>query len=348
MNVLVAAVQSPFITGGAEVLAAGLLQALEAHGHRADMLQLPFFQRPLEQVVQSIHTARTIEIGESNFGAIDRLITIEFPAYYIDHPAKTLWLVHQYRQVTDLWNEPGIGFASLPMGDSVREAVSRADRLYLPQHRALLAISRTVADRLRQWSGLDAETLYPPLAEPSGYFCDAAGDYVVCPGRLSILKRQHLLLRALALMRAPLRARFFGGLDDAESLAGFSALARSLGVEERVEYLGWISEDEKRILYARSLGVVFVPRLEDLGLVVQEAMHSAKPIVTCADSGGVLEFVTDAENGVVTSPDPEALAEGLDRLCADRAWAAQLGGGGRERLHAMNLSWAAVVQRLLR
>jgi glycosyltransferase involved in cell wall biosynthesis len=70
-------------------------------------------------------------------------------------------------------------------------------------------------------------------------------------------------------------------------------------------------------------------------------------VVTCGDSGGVLEFVTDGDNGVVTAPEPAALAEALDRLWADRAGAASLGRRGFERLCAMNLSWTYVVQRLV-
>jgi glycosyltransferase involved in cell wall biosynthesis len=100
-------------------------------------------------------------------------------------------------------------------------------------------------------------------------------------------------------------------------------------------------------MYAHSIGVVFPPRLEDLGLVTQEAMLSSKPVVTCSDSGGVLEFVTDRENGVVAAPSPDALAEALDFMWTDRASAVQFGRRGFERLRAMSLSWSHVVQRLL-
>ena len=145
MNVLVASTQWPYVSGGSEVLAAGLVDSLRAHGHRAECLLLPFFPRPIEHVAAAIQVARAIEIGGTNFGAIDRVITLKFPAYLIDHPHKVLWLVHQYRQFHDLWDEPGVGFASQPFGEALRPAVRNADRLYLPHHRALFAISRTVA-----------------------------------------------------------------------------------------------------------------------------------------------------------------------------------------------------------
>src|SRR5262245_21607733 len=98
MNVLVATTLCPYITGGAEALAAALVDNLQAHGHRAALLALPVFPLPIENVVASMQAARAIEIGVTNFGAIDRLITLKFPAYLVDHPRKTLWLVHQHRQ----------------------------------------------------------------------------------------------------------------------------------------------------------------------------------------------------------------------------------------------------------
>ena len=347
MNVLVVSTQWPYVSGGAEELAGALVDALRADGHRAECLRLPFFPRPIGHVAAAIQVARTIEIGDTNFGPIDHLITLKFPAYLVDHPHKALWLVHQYRQFYDLWDEPGVGFAALPFGETLRAAVMRADRLYLPDHRTRYAISKTVANRLRASTGLEAETLYPPLPDPAGYFCDAPADYLLCPGRLSPRKRQDLVLHALARTRAPVRVRFIGGVDDAESLERFRRVAAETGVSERVEYLGWIDAAAKRALYARSIGVVFPPRLEDLGLVSQEAMHASKPVVTCTDSGGVLEFVSDAENGLVAEPTPEALADAFDRLWSDRAHAASLGRAGFDRLRAMNLSWPCVVTRLL-
>jgi glycosyltransferase involved in cell wall biosynthesis len=347
MNVLVASTQSPYVWGGAEALATALVEALRQGGHRAETLLVPFFPRPIEHVVASIQVARTIEIAESNFGAIDRLVTLLFPAYLIEHPAKTLWLVHQYRQFYELWDDPDLGFASTPFADQVRTAVARADRAYLPGHRTRFAISHTVARRLHDSTGLHAETLYPPLADASAFSGEEAADFFVCPGRLSVLKRQHLVLRALALTRAPVRITFFGNVDDDMSLERFSTLARELGVDRRAQYLEWISDADKRALYGRSIAVVFPPRLEDLGLVTLEAMYSSKAVITCTDSGGVLEFVADGDNGLVVEPEAAALAHALDRLWSDRALAARLGARGLDRVQAMNLSWPRTIDRLL-
>ena len=69
-----------------------------------------------------------------------------------------------------------------------------------------------------------------------------------------------------------------------------------------------------KALYARCACVFYAPWDEDYGLVTLEAFHSGKPVVTTDDSGGVLEFVKDGETGLVTRPDPLAVAESLARL----------------------------------
>ena len=99
-------------------------------------------------------------------------------------------------------------------------------------------------------------------------------------------------------------------------------------------------------MYAHALGVVFVPRDEDLGYITLEAMYAAKPVITCTDSGGPLEFVLPGQTGWVTEPTPEALAEAIEALWANKARSAAMGQAGRERVQSLGLSWDRVVETL--
>ncbi len=56
--------------------------------------------------------------------------------------------------------------------------------------------------------------------------------------------------------------------------------------------------------YAHALGVIYPPTDEDYGYVTLEAMLAAKPVITCTDSGGPLEFVTNDETGLIAEPTP--------------------------------------------
>jgi glycosyltransferase involved in cell wall biosynthesis len=124
-------------------------------------------------------------------------------------------------------------------------------------------------------------------------------------------------------------------------------LARRNGVENRVQWLGAVSEEEKLDLYARSLGVLFPPLDEDYGYITLEAMLAQKPVITCADSGGPLEFVIEHQTGIVAEPTPEALAAAMDNLWEDRERARRWGEAGRQRYDDLGIDWSHVVEKLL-
>jgi glycosyltransferase involved in cell wall biosynthesis len=92
--------------------------------------------------------------------------------------------------------------------------------------------------------------------------------------------------------------------------------------------------------------VIFPPLDEDYGYVTLEAMLSSKPVLTCRDSGGSLEFVVHQETGLIVEPEPEAVAHAIDRLYEDRCLAQAWGKAGKDRYLSMNISWDTVVERL--
>ena len=186
------------------------------------------------------------------------------------------------------------------------------------------------------------------MQEPEKFYCaKRSEDYLFFPSRIAPPKRQELVIESLAATREKVRVRFSGQPDYAPYGERIMKLAAKLGVEDRVEWMGQLSEDEKRKAYAHCIGVIFPPVDEDYGYVTLEAMLSSKPVVTCRDSGGPLEFVRDGETGFVTDPEPKALAGALDQLWRDRALAAGFGIKGREAYERLGLSWAKVVTTLL-
>jgi glycosyltransferase involved in cell wall biosynthesis len=95
-----------------------------------------------------------------------------------------------------------------------------------------------------------------------------------------------------------------------------------------------------------ALAVFYAPYDEDYGYVTVEAFKAGKPVLTAADSGGVLEFAADGRNGFICRPDsPRDLAARLDALYRDRDKAKALGERGQETV--ASIGWDAVVERLL-
>jgi glycosyltransferase involved in cell wall biosynthesis len=96
---------------------------------------------------------------------------------------------------------------------------------------------------------------------------------------------------------------------------------------------------------ARCRAVVFPPYDEDYGFVTVEAFASAKPVITCTDSGGPAELVVDGANGLVAAPAPDALARAFRRLIDDPQEAAMMGEAGAAT--AAGMTWPDTVRRLL-
>lgn len=347
MRILIATVQVPFIRGGAEIHAEGLRNALREAGHETEILAIPFKWYPPEKILDHILACRLLDVSEVAGTRVDRLIGLRFPAYLIPHPNKVLWILHQHRTAYDLWDHALSDLVYYPNGSQVRDAIEQADRKLIPEARAVFANSRNVAQRLKRFCDIDSTPLYHPPPNAEKFYSSEAGDYLFFPSRLCIPKRQELALQALAATRNPVRLSFAGTSDHPDYGDKLQSLARKLKVQKRVEWLGGIDEDEKRARYASALAVVYPPVDEDYGYVTLEAMLAGKPVITCRDSGGPLEFVVDRQTGLIADPTPEALAAAFDFLWENRNEAQAWGEAGRARYQSLNLSWSNVIQTLL-
>jgi glycosyltransferase involved in cell wall biosynthesis len=347
MRILIATAQVPFVRGGAEILAEGLMLALRAQGHEAEIVSIPFKWYPPERILEQVLACRLLDVGESAGAPIDRLIGLKFPAYLIPHPHKVLWLLHQFRTAYELWDNPYGDLHRYPNGPQVREAIRRIDQRLIPEAKAVLTLSKNVSSRLWQYCGLDSLPLYHPPAAAEQFYSGEAEDYFFYPSRLASLKRQALVLQALAVTQRPVYVRFAGAADEPHYGEALEMLAHELDIGHRVEWLGQVTEEEKRKLYAHALGVIFPPVDEDYGYVTLEAMLASKPLITCTDSGAPLEFVLHDSTGLIVEPSPQAMASAMDQLWDDRHLAQALGEAGRKRYDSLNISWVTVVERLI-
>ena len=330
------------------MLAEELRKALVGEGHSAEIVGVPFKWYPPERILDHMLACQMLDLTESEGKAIDRLIGLKFPAYLMPHPHKVLWLLHQHRQAYDMWADPVSGdLVHAEKGAAVRDAIINADKKFLPEARGIFTISRNVANRLRSFCGIEAVPLYHPPPGASQLYGIAPESYLFFPSRLLATKRQDLALEALAKTRCPVRIKFAGVPNHPDYLTQLKKTAAKLGIESRVEWLGGVSEEEKRDLYARCLGVVYLPRDEDYGYVTLESMLCGKPLVVPADSGGPLEFVDNGINGLVSEPTAEALADAMDQLWDNREAAIRWGKAGQEKYRAAGINWPNVVHRLL-
>lgn len=348
MRVGVATVFTPGIHGGAEFLADGLVAAIREAGHQVHRIAAPFHYDAPSSAGRALDQCHSTDFTRYDGGLIDRLICLKFPAYAIKHPDKRLWLLHQHRVAYDLFGSPH-GWPVTDETEALRRRIVEADRDALGGQgpgsaRAVYTIAERVSARLRHYSGIESRALYHPPADAEKFRCAKALPYIFVPSRLEALKRQDLFLRALAEAPGAIGAVIAGG---GGMRAQLEALAEQLGLSDRVRFVGAIPRAEMLEFYAHASAVFFGPLDEDYGYITLEAMLSGKPVVTCTDSGGPLEFVVDGETGYVTEPQPQSIAAALARLMEDPDLARKLGANGRARYEAMNITWSHVVETLL-
>jgi D-inositol-3-phosphate glycosyltransferase len=109
------------------------------------------------------------------------------------------------------------------------------------------------------------------------------------------------------------------------------ALARRLGVDDRVRFRGQVERRDLPPLYRSADAVVCVPWYEPFGIVPLEAMACGVPVVASA-VGGLVDTVVDGVTGVHVPPRrPDRLAAALADLLADPARRAALGRSGARR-----------------
>lgn len=238
---------------------------------------------------------------------------------------------------------------------------------------------RRLADRVIVTSEAVAAMFGPPAHRPSSLVCvangietdrfhpgDAAdlrdawgvqpGD-VVCGivGRLDVWKGVDVFLEAaarVARMRPSARFVVVGGpVIGLESYAlALQARAADLGLTDRLIWTHWDFGPSDMPTVHRALDVLVLASTEPepFGLVVVEAMASARPVVATAH-GGPLEIVDDGVTGVLVPPrDAAALAAALIALIDDPDRARTMGAAGRVRAvaHYSAPAYLAGVQRV--
>ena len=341
-RIVVCEVQVPFVRGGAEALVRELVRQLRARAYRVERVSVPFKWYPKDEILTHAAAWRLLDLSSSNGQPIDAVIATKFPSYFVRHPAKVTWLIHQYRAAYELCGTEYSDFSHTEADVGLRDRLITLDREMLGESKRLYTISRLTSARLAKYNGMASEPLYHPSRLADRLRGGPAGDYILSVGRLETIKRADLVVRAMRAIDCPLRLVVVG---EGTQLENTERLVADLGLSDRVELTGAVSDEQLIELYAGALAVVYVPYDEDYGYVTLETFLARKPLVTARDSGGPLEFVEHGVNGVVCEPQPEALADAVNRLHGNRAMAAALGDAGYDR--ARTVTWDGVIEKLL-
>lgn len=223
-----------------------------------------------------------------------------------------------------------------------RTGASRADRI--------LAVSQATAERMGRDNRIPAERFRVlPLSVDPFYGPNRAavrpsreelglpdGPMILSVARLDdCYKRVDLVIEALPVVLGYVHDAWYAVVGDGTDRPRLEALATTVGVRDRVRFLGKVP-DERLPDYYRSCDVFVLPsEKEGFGIVFLEAMAHAKPCVG-AWAGGVPEVIEDGVTGFLAGPgDAAGLARVLVRLLKDAPLRERLGMAGRRRFETL-------------
>ena len=165
-------------------------------------------------------------------------------------------------------------------------------------------------------------------------------------GRLVDWKRLDFVLQALA----KISGAHLEVIGDGPMRAPWTGLAASLGIADRVHWLGWLPQPECAERLHGSIALLLPSIYECGGAVVLEAMACGIPVVATA-WGGPADYL-DASCGILVDPsNPQVILDGFTRamqtLLADSTLCSQLGTAGRQRVEQY-FDWNEKIDQMLK
>lgn len=177
------------------------------------------------------------------------------------------------------------------------------DRLAADRVDNFIANSRFVADRITKYYRRESEVIFPPVDLSPYHVSEKDDGYFLIISRLRPYKRVDIAVQAFNKLGLPLK--IIGTGEEEQSLR--------LKAKKHVEFLGWVSDEEKRH-YLEHCRALIHPQEEDFGITPLEAMACGKPVIAFK-AGGACETVIDQKTGMLFDEQSwEALADTVIRF----------------------------------
>lgn len=242
-----------------------------------------------------------------------------------------IWLARKFGRWTGLI----YGFSFFLANRIVTEYYRQSSTLFYGWERNLL-----VDKVMTVYTGLEVERFVKPIGTPADIQVELAEMYtIVSCGRITPRKGFEYLIEAATILRSRNRrilVKIVGDAlsnDDRAYLRDLKHRVATRSLEDVVAFLGW-HDDVRPILEAAD---VYVSSSLDEGLpgAVREAQAMGKPVIA-TDVGGTAEAIANGRSGhLVSSGDPNALADAIDGLIINSQLAREMGKYGRQRVSSL-------------
>ncbi|MGQ9525640.1 MAG: glycosyltransferase [Armatimonadota bacterium] len=237
------------------------------------------------------------------------------------------------RELRD-WLGAAVGRAAEPLAHHlVRRAVARV----FQASKRVVAVTEYVARKFADRGfaplevlpcGIEApvpECLVPDVRAAHGI--PSSGPLLLYVGRLEPDKGVGELLRAFSLVLQAVPDAFLLLVGGGALIDRYRKTAVRLGIHKRTVFAGWRRHCEVWSYYRQADIFVIANADEAQGLVALEAQACGLPVVGYK-TGGIGLVVRGGETGLLSEPNPHALAHAIVRLCTDRDLRRGLGARG--------------------
>lgn len=230
-------------------------------------------------------------------------------------------------------------------------ALGLAERRRLRRFDAISALSEAARESVREAYGRDVPVIGGPVelgAAPAGGDgrADDAPVHVVFLGRLVERKGPRELLAAMAALPATVRPWRLTLAGRGPLLEDLRARAAAAGIADRVEFPGFVAEEDKAALLAGA-DVVALPSTggESFGISVVEALADAGGVVLAGDNPGYRTPMAGLEAQLVDPRDTAAFSRALARWIDDPG--ARLAAVGPQRAAAQRFEAGEITRQTL-
>jgi glycosyltransferase involved in cell wall biosynthesis len=325
-------------SGGAEVLTHEHARRLVERGHRVTLFVGAVKGQPSKATIDGVDVIRAGGPVTTRLHAlrwyrgqrqrrhfdvvVEEINTLPYFAPWFAAAPVVIWMHQLAREVW--WYEAPRPLAAI--GYLVERAYLRLYR----EKPALVLSASTRQDLLELGFDADKVEIVPPAVD----YVDAAAlrdkeeGLLVYVGRITPSKRVDHLVEALARVRdsgIDARLEIVGG-GESSARAAVEQVARDRGVESHIRSSGYLDEQTKRDLLARAALIVMASAREGWGLVITEANSVGTPAVVY-DRPGLRDSTIHERTGLVTAPNPAALAAGITRALTEPGLYARLQAG---------------------
>lgn len=188
---------------------------------------------------------------------------------------------------------------------------------------AVVSVSVAARDFARQSFGLDS-TVVPNMIDIQKYKLNGSLKIhrpvrIIFVGRLVERKGCRHLIKSLALVNEPFRATIVG---DGNQRPRLESLARSLKLNEKITFAGFVSESKKRQLL-RQADIAVFPATggESFGIVLLEAMAAGSCVVLGGNNPGYTSVLGSLPESLFSPTDHDEFAARLTACIQNKATA---------------------------